>query len=70
MGKGITAARAREGLVSGAGGVRAIELWTDEAGPGRFLYEKHGFCQVDRKGLGFEEADHRSNQIRMRLDLS
>ena len=50
-----------------AAGVQAIELWTHHDGPGRFLYEKYGFYKVAIKGLGFEEADDRSDQIRMRL---
>ncbi len=61
-----------------AKGVRAIELWTDENGPGRFLYEKLGFCRTDKPGTGFENLEFatgrsstaRPGEIRMRLDLA
>jgi len=57
-------------------GVKAIELWTSESGPGRFLYEKLGFCRIDGPGSEFENADDATgylpgtDEIRMRLDLA
>jgi GNAT superfamily N-acetyltransferase len=60
----------------GAMGVKAIELWTAESGPGRFLYEKLGFCRIDRPGPEFGDVDDATgyspgtDEIRMRLDLA
>lgn len=57
-------------------GVRAIELWTAEDGPGRFLYEKLGFRRTDKPGPGFGNVDTATgrsptaDEIRMRLDLT
>jgi GNAT superfamily N-acetyltransferase len=57
-------------------GVRAIELGTAENGPGRFLYEKLGFCRIDRPGPEFEnvvdstEYSPGTGEIRMRLNLA
>jgi GNAT superfamily N-acetyltransferase len=50
-------------------GIRAIELWTAEDGPGRFLYSKLGFWIVSGKGQGFEPAKDNPDEIRMRLEL-
>lgn len=50
--------------------VSIVKLWTAEDGPGRFLYEKCGFRQVetaDEEPGG--EVDHNS-EIRMRLALT
>ena len=59
-----------------AKGVRAIELGTGENGTGRFLYEKLGFCRIDRPGPEFEnvvdstEYSSGTSEIRMRLNLA
>jgi len=50
--------------------VKTIEFWTDVQEPGRFLYEKLGFWEVENK-----EAENRTiitnknNEIRIRLVL-
>jgi GNAT superfamily N-acetyltransferase len=49
--------------------VGIIELWTAEQGPGRFLYEKHGFRKVEIVGEEFDCTTDGNNQIRMRLAL-
>ena len=57
-------------------GVRAIELWTAENGPGHLLYGKLGFRVADMPGPGFENVDaatgrsQRADEIRMRLALT
>ncbi len=57
-----------------ARGVKAIELWTAQDGPGRFLYARTGFREVS--GPGFADAvtltgrTPSDREIRMRLDLS
>jgi GNAT superfamily N-acetyltransferase len=38
-----------------ANNVNVIELWTDAQGPGRFLYEKLGICEVENN-----EAENRT----------
>jgi len=56
--------------------IKAIELWTAESGPGRFLYEKMGFCKTDKPGVEFENVEFatgrsaRPDEIRMRLNLT
>jgi GNAT superfamily N-acetyltransferase len=52
-----------------AQGVQAIELWTDESGPGRFLYERIGFRLVAEPGEAFKDVPLSPDEIRMRLDL-
>ena len=46
-----------------------IELWTAEQGPGRFLYEKHGFHKVEIGGEEHDGTTDDNSQIRMRLVL-
>lgn len=50
--------------------VRAIELWTAEGGPGRWLYEKLDFRIVGEPGREFRIINHPPDEIRMRLDLA
>jgi GNAT superfamily N-acetyltransferase len=50
-------------------GVQAIELWTEESGPGRFLYESLGFHLVAEPGEAFKDVPLSPGEIRMRLDL-
>jgi GNAT superfamily N-acetyltransferase len=50
-------------------GVKAIELWTSPAGPGRFLYERAGFRIVAARGPEFFGVQPSTDEIRMRLDL-
>jgi predicted N-acetyltransferase YhbS len=57
-------------------GVKAIELWTGEDGPGRFLYEKMGFRVTEGPGKEFRDKEipcvhsPSTDEIRMRLDLN
>ena len=59
---------------SASSGVRAVELWTAEEGPGRFLYERLGFRQISIPGEEFAEVapdmPHKPGEIRLRLDLA
>ncbi len=53
--------------------VGSIELWTAEQGPGRLLYEKHGFRNVEIIGGGVDGVTDDQREVRMRLafvDLS
>jgi GNAT superfamily N-acetyltransferase len=49
--------------------VGAIELWTAQDGPGRFLYEKFGFRLVDMPAGELGEKMAMKGEIRMRLEL-
>jgi len=49
--------------------VRAIELWTAQNGPGRWLYERLGFRLVAEPGVAFKDVPLSPGEIRMRLDL-
>jgi GNAT superfamily N-acetyltransferase len=50
--------------------VGIVELWTANDGPGRFLYEKLGFRQVEIAGEELDGTTDDNNEIRMRLALT
>lgn len=49
--------------------VGAVKLWTSNVGPGRFLYAKLGFRQVELNGDELNINYALSGEIRMRFDL-
>jgi GNAT superfamily N-acetyltransferase len=49
--------------------VAAVRLWTESAGPGRFLYAKLGFRQVELEGSELSHFRALQGEIRMRLNL-
>ena len=46
-----------------------IKLWTSNLGPGRFLYAKQGFQQVELQGDELNNKYAIKGEIRMRLEL-
>ncbi len=49
--------------------VGVVKLWTDDEGPGRFLYARLGFRQVELEGDELSHFRALHGEIRMRLDL-
>jgi len=50
--------------------VGVIKLWTAKDGPGRFLYEKCGFRQVEIADKEPDGETGQNSEIRMRLALT
>ena len=45
--------------------VRLIKLWTDPGGPGRLVYKKMGFCEVEEPGKAGKLLTDDKGEIRM-----